>query len=166
MQTLIASLGTSSLLAHMSFLDIIVIPKVSFNNCRVQKWQALSTTSFDCGTVSVFIFPLNPLWLVDGLLPHMKNSNTVVCDDLLSLQDDQGDVLAAGSLVKHRLEETLLNGNSKQSRLSHVSDGHIHIILQHILPQVYTSMGLCNTDYAFNMADSDGNASSTHRLLP
>ena len=42
--------------------------------------------------------------------------------------------------------------------LQHDSDGHVDIILTHIVPQVHLCMCLCHADHGLNVTNCDGNA--------
>lgn len=42
--------------------------------------------------------------------------------------------------------------------LQHDPDGHVDVVLQHVVPQVHLSMGLSHADHGLNMTDCDGDA--------
>lgn len=42
--------------------------------------------------------------------------------------------------------------------LQHDPDGHVDVILQHIVPQMHLGMSLRHADHGLNMADCDRNA--------
>lgn len=42
--------------------------------------------------------------------------------------------------------------------LQHDPNGHVDVILQHIVPQVHLGMGLRHTNHGFNVTNCDGDA--------